>query len=105
VLNYHCSPLYDRAARKLFGKFSKTKMKTINLVKPNLLPAGSHPGFGKLKSQKDVFRCKLRPETNKKRPEFADYCGVLQLNGGKKALCRVWVHQDASLGLRLEMLK
>jgi hypothetical protein len=66
---------------------------------------GPHPGFGKLKAKPGVFRCKLRPELNKKDPKHADYSGVLQLDGGKKALCRLWTHVDGSLGLRLEMLK
>ena len=35
----------------------------------------------------------------------ADYSGLLQLDGGKKALCRAWIHGDSSIGLRLEMLK
>ena len=35
----------------------------------------------------------------------ADYSGLLQLDGGKKALARLWCHQDGTLGLRFEMLK
>ena len=31
------------------------------------------PGFGKLKSQPGVYRCKLRPVASKAKPEFADY--------------------------------
>jgi hypothetical protein len=73
-------------------------------TKPNPLPLGIHPGFGKLKSQPNVFRCKLRPELNKAKPEHSDYSGLLQLDGGKKALCRLWVHADGTLGLRLELL-
>ena len=80
-------------------------MKTEKTISSTLLPPGSHPGFRALKSQPGVFRCRLRPELNKAKSEFADYKGILQLDGGKKALCRLWVHQDASLGLRLEMLK
>jgi hypothetical protein len=77
----------------------------MTTIKPTLLPPGPHPGFSRLKSQPGVFRTKLRPETNKAKPEHSDYAGVLQLDGGKKALCRVWVHGDQSLGLRVEMLK
>jgi hypothetical protein len=61
--------------------------------------------LGKLKSKPGVFRCKLLPELNKKEPNHSDYCGVLQLDGGKKAFVRAWVHQDQTIGLRLEMLK
>ena len=78
---------------------------STSTLKPNLLPLGPHPRFAKLKSKPGVFRCRLRPEFNKAKPEHADYSGILQLDGGKKALCRVWTHSDGSLGLRLEMLK
>jgi hypothetical protein len=54
-------------------------------MKPTALAPGPHPGFGKLKSQSGIYRCKLRPEVNKARPEFADYRGTLQLAGGAKA--------------------
>jgi hypothetical protein len=74
------------------------------IAKPNLLPPGPHRGFGSLKSQPGVYRCRLRPELNKAKPEHADYSGLLQLDGGKKALVRAWVHQDQSVGLRGEML-
>ena len=77
-------------------------MKTAS---PTLLPAGPHPGLGKLKSQPGVFRCRLRPELHKAKPEFADYHGMVFLDGGKKASALVWIHEDGSLGLRLEMLK
>jgi hypothetical protein len=70
-----------------------------------LLPAGPHPGFARLKSQSGVFRCKLRPETNKEKPEYADYKGLLQLEGGRKASVLLWCHADGSLGLRLEMIE
>ena len=73
-------------------------------MKPNTLPLGQHPGFSKLKSQKNVFRAKLRPQLNKAKSEHADYHGILQLDGGKKALVFLWVHQDGSLGLRVELL-
>jgi hypothetical protein len=52
-----------------------------------------------------VFRCKLRPESGKKKPEHSDYVGTLFLDGGKKASVRLWVHADSSLGLRIEKLK
>lgn len=68
------------------------------------LPPGCHPGFSKLKSQKNVFRAKLRPEPHKAKSEHADYRGTLFLDGGKKALALLWVHQDGSLGLRVELL-
>ena len=74
-------------------------------MKSSLLPPGPHPGFGKLKSKPGVYRCRLRAVASKAKPEFADYAGVLHLDGGKKALCRLWTHVDGSLGLRLEMLK
>jgi hypothetical protein len=74
-------------------------------IKPTLLPPGKHPGFSKLRSQPGIYRCRLRPEFNKVKPEHADYSGILQLDGGKKALARLWCHQDGSLGLRVELLK
>jgi hypothetical protein len=77
----------------------------MNTTKPNTLPAGTAPGFAKLKSQPGVFRCKLWPCTDKKLPEHADYRGVLQMSGGAKAQIYLWVHADGSLGLRLEMIK
>ena len=72
-------------------------------MKPTTLPCGPHPGFGKLVSKPNVFRCRLRPELNKKKLEHADYAGTLQLDNGQKALVRLWVHADSSLGLRLEL--
>ena len=74
-------------------------------TKPTLLPPGPHPGFSKLKSQPGVFRCRLRPETKKAKPEYADYRGTLFLANGAKAFVLLWTHQDGSLGLRLEMEK
>jgi hypothetical protein len=74
-------------------------------LKPTLLPPGQPPGFGKLKSQPGVFRCKLRPDSAKKRPEHSDYIGTLFLDEGRRTSARVWVHADSSLGLRLEILK
>ena len=73
-------------------------------MKTNTLPPGVHPGFSKLKSQKNVFRAKLRSEAHKAKSEHADYRGMLFLDGGKKALLLLWVHQDGSLGLRVELL-
>jgi hypothetical protein len=72
-------------------------------IKPNTLPPGPHRGFAKLKSQPGIFRCKLRPDANKKKPEHSDYHGVLQLDGGAKASVLLWVHADGSLGLRLDL--
>ena len=74
-------------------------------MKPNTVPIGPHPhrGFGQLPSRPDIFRCKLRPEASKARPEYADYAGVLNMDSGRKALVRLWCHQDGSLGLRLEL--
>jgi hypothetical protein len=74
-------------------------------TKPNLLPPGSASGFAKLKSQPGVFRCKLRPVTQKKKTDHADYAGVLVLSAGAKAQVLVWVHSEGSLGLRLELIK
>jgi hypothetical protein len=74
-------------------------------MKPTLLPPGPHPGFGKLKSQPGVYRCKLRAVASKAKPEFADYSGTLFLAGGQKASVLAWVHQDQTIGLRVEMLK
>jgi hypothetical protein len=80
-------------------------MNTTKPLKPNTLPAGQHPGLGKLKTQPNVYRAKLRAETAKKRPEHSDYVGTLFLDGGRRANVRLWVHGDASLGLRLEFVK
>jgi hypothetical protein len=84
-------------------KFKRAFMNTTT-SKPNTLPASNHPGFAKLKSQPSVFRCKLWPETNKKKPEHSDYHGLLQLSNGAKASILLWVHADGSLGLRLELI-
>ena len=73
----------------------------MDTIKPSILPPGPHPGFAKLKSQPGVWRCKLRPCTDKKIPEHADYRGVLQMGGGKQAGVLLWVHGDGSLGLRV----
>jgi hypothetical protein len=72
-------------------------------LKPNALPPGSHPAFARLKSQPGVFRCKLRPETNKARPEHSDYSGTLLMAKGERANVRLWVHADGSLGLRVAL--
>jgi hypothetical protein len=72
-------------------------------VRPNRLPPGNHPGFAKLKSQPGVFRCKLRPETNKAKPEHSDYAGTLLMANGERASVRLWVHADGSLGLRVAL--
>jgi len=74
------------------------------IMKPNLLPLGSAPGFAKLKSQPGVFRGKLWPVTDKKKAEHADYAGVVQLSAGAKAQVLLWLHSDGSLGLRLELI-
>ena len=73
-------------------------------VKPTTLPPGNHSGFSKLNSQPGVFRCKLRPDTNKRAPEHSDYSGTLLLANGERAMVRIWVHADGSLGLRLGLL-
>jgi hypothetical protein len=65
--------------------------------------SGAHPGFSKLPSKVGVYRCKLWPEINKRDPSYSDYKGVLHLTGSK-ALILVWVHEDGSLGLRLEKI-
>ena len=72
-------------------------------LKPNSLPSGNHPGFAKLKSQPGVFRCKLRPETKKAKPEHSDYLGTLLMGNGGRAEVRLWVHTDGSLGLRVAL--
>jgi hypothetical protein len=72
-------------------------------LKPNTLPPGNHPGFARLKSQVNVFRCKLRPETSKARPEYSDYSGTLLMAKGERASVRLWVHADGSLGLRVAL--
>jgi hypothetical protein len=76
----------------------------MNATKPNTLPAGTAPGFAKLKSQPGVFRCKLWPCADKKLPEHADYRGTLQMSSGAKADVLLWVHVDGSLGLRVGMM-
>jgi hypothetical protein len=70
-----------------------------------LLPAGPHPGFGKLTSKPGIYRTKLRADAAKEKPEHADYKGLLQLEGGRKASVLLWCHADGSLGLRLEMIE
>lgn len=64
---------------------------------------GSHPGFGHLKRQPGIYRCKLYYQDEKRDPKFADYKGVLQLTGFK-ALVLIWIHADNTLGLRLEKI-
>ena len=72
-------------------------------LKPNVLPPGNHPGFARLKSQPGVFRCKLRPETKKAKPEHSDYSGTLLMANGESANVRVWVHGDGTLRLRVAL--
>ena len=72
-------------------------------LKPNVLPPGNHPGFARLKSQPGVFRCKLRPETKKAKPEHSDYSGTMLMANGERANVRVWVHGDGTLGLRVAL--
>ena len=74
-------------------------------MKPNLLPAGPHPGFAKLKSQPGVFRSKLWPIIDKTKPEHADYRGALVLSAGARANVLLWCHTDGTLGLRVELQK
>lgn len=73
-------------------------------VKPNLLPVGTHPGIPQLE-QPGVFRCELKPVTKKKKPEHADYAGVLPLSGGTAAQVLLWVHSDGNCGIRVELIK
>jgi hypothetical protein len=74
-------------------------------MKPNLLPPGSHPGFSQLKEKAGVFRCSLKPVSQKKKPEYADYGGLLPLSGGSAAHVLLWVHADGNLGIRVELIK
>ena len=67
------------------------------------LPAGHHPGFEHLKSQPGVYRCRLRPDLSKRDPKHADYKGILQLTASKASIL-IWVHEDGTLGLRLEKI-
>jgi hypothetical protein len=82
---------------------SKEPVETGSGVVANRLPTGSHPGFSHLKSQPGVYRCRLRPELAKRDPRHADYKGILPLTGSK-ALILLWVHEDGTLGLRLEKI-
>ena len=59
--------------------------------------------LARLKSQPGVFRCKLRPETKKAKPEHSDYSGTLLMANGERANVRVWVHGDGTLGLRVAL--
>jgi hypothetical protein len=81
------------------------KASTTAAFKPNALPKGQHPGFGKLKTQPGVFRGKLRAVAAKRDANHADYEGAIFLDGGRKAGVRLWVHADGSLGLRIALLK
>ncbi len=65
--------------------------------------SGSYTGFSKLTSKVGVYRCKLWRNTRKKDPTHSDYQGVLHLTGSKASIL-VWVHEDGSLGLRLEKI-
>lgn len=80
-------------------------MTTITTTTPKTLsqPEVKHPGFGKLKSQPGVYRCRLKRVRKKKDPNHADFQGVLHL---QNAACQifVWIHDDDELGLRLEKL-
>jgi len=75
----------------------------IDRENPRLLPSGQHPGFENLKSKPGVYRCRLRPELAKRDPRHADYKGVSPLTGSK-ALILLLVHEDGTLGLRLEKI-
>jgi hypothetical protein len=68
------------------------------------LPPGKYRGFGHLKSQPGVYRCKLHFVAEKADPGWADYRGLLQLTGSKASIL-VWVHADGTLGLRLEKIE
>jgi hypothetical protein len=64
---------------------------------------GTHPGLGKLKAREGIYRCLLRRDLHKKNPEHADYKGVLSIANGR-AWVMLWVHEDGTLGLRLEKI-
>jgi hypothetical protein len=68
------------------------------------LPPGKYPGFGHLKNQPGVYRCKLFFQTVKRDPQHADFKGVLPLSGSKASVL-IWVHADGTLGLRLEKIE
>lgn len=68
------------------------------------LPPGKYPGFGHLKSQSGVYRCRLHFQAVKSNPQHADYRGVLPIANGKASVL-VWVHADGTLGLRLEKIE
>lgn len=84
---------------------ANTERPSAEETKPTLLPAGQHPGLGKLVSKPGVYRTKLRADVAKEKPEHADYKGLLQFEGGRKASVLLWCHADGSLGLRLEMIE
>jgi hypothetical protein len=94
-------PLPAKPAKPAKPSFLGTNQMSTT-TKPKL-PPGPHPGFQNLKSQPGVYRAKLWPVINKDRPEHADCSGILQLTGSK-AQVYIWVHQDGSLGLRLEKI-
>ena len=80
---------------------ANTERPSAEETKPTLLPAGQHPGLGKLVSKPGIYRTKLRADVAKEKPEHADYKGLLQFEGGRKASVLLWCHADGSLGLRL----
>jgi hypothetical protein len=64
---------------------------------------GKYPGFSKLPAKTGVYRCRLKPELNKRDPKHADFRGILELTGSKASVL-IWIHEDGSLGLRLEKI-
>ena len=95
--------IFQMSPSSLEPTASSVKPAAAAPVKPNRLPPGDHPGFARLKSEPGVFRCKLRPETNKRDPKHSDYSGTLLMAGGERAQVRVWVHADGTLGLRVAL--
>jgi hypothetical protein len=68
-----------------------------------LLKSQGHPGFSGLKSEVGVYRCKLFPQRYKRNRKYADYKGELVLANCKVSIL-VWIHEDSTLGLRLEKI-
>jgi hypothetical protein len=62
------------------------------MMNDKLLKSGKHPGFGHLKSQPGVYRCKLYPVLSKVRDKHADYTCTLALAKEfcASAISQVW---------------
>jgi hypothetical protein len=73
---------------------------------PRTLRPGTHPasGFNQAPKQEGVYRALLKPCKNKTSPDHSNYAGFIQLANCVAGI-RLWLHDDGTLGLRVQKLK